>query len=463
MFNKNIWSNTAYFLLSLALLIIQALDNGYALVYSDSGAYIASGWDSHVPVDRPIMYAFFVRHISMAFSLWFVITMQAIIVTTLVLFTFKYFIKAANYFLCTFLTIAVLVAGTAVSYYTSQIMPDIFSGVVIICLGLLLTIEDLSKPVKIILAILVVFSNMAHSSNLLTSTLIIGFIILLTLIFKQIFQIPIKRICFVLLLIASSWLITPLLNYSLGAGFKVSRAPNIFIMGRLVESGILNQYLHDNCAPNSNPLCAYMDHLPEKAWHFLWYHESPLYAGGCRDAAGHHSDCWLIKNEEYRPLIKEIFTTPKYLKMYVAYAFRETMMQLVDFRNEGLAPMMEGSPVMGNIAWRFKKEYHQYINSKQSKAPYKAEINSIIQNVVISCCILFLGICFFVKRMRDRIPLQVRIFSLIVFLGIFFNAAICATFSMVASRFQGRVIWLLLLVSILFTIYQFRKKTKEII
>src|SRR4051812_45920988 len=98
--------NTGCFLLSLLCLCWQALNNGYALAYPDMGTYIAAGFSGDVPVDRPVMYAFFVRHISMAFSLWLVIVMQAIVVTVTLLITLRYFFNSAYYFLHTFLLIA---------------------------------------------------------------------------------------------------------------------------------------------------------------------------------------------------------------------------------------------------------------------------------------------------------------------------------------------------------------------
>lgn len=70
--NKHIL-NFVLFSLSVILLIMPAIVNGYPLVYSDSGTYIGSGFEGIVPVDRPIAYGLFVRHISVAYSLWFVI------------------------------------------------------------------------------------------------------------------------------------------------------------------------------------------------------------------------------------------------------------------------------------------------------------------------------------------------------------------------------------------------------
>jgi hypothetical protein len=266
---KKILLDAVFVILSLLCLIYPALDNGYPLVYSDTGTYIASGFSAQVPVDRPIMYCFFVRHISMACSLWFVIVMQAIVVTIVLLLTLRYFVKPTGIFRYTFIIILTLSLTTGISNYTSQVMPDIFSALAIICLSLLLIDENRSRPCKITLSILVIFSNMAHSSNLLTGTLFIFCVMILTLIFKNSFPVKKENIYFVVLLTITSWLMIPLMNLSLGAGFKVSRAPNIFLMGRLIESGVLNEYLHDHCQQKEIQLCQYMDHLPQESCFFL--------------------------------------------------------------------------------------------------------------------------------------------------------------------------------------------------
>jgi hypothetical protein len=143
--------------------------------------------------------------------------------------------------------------------------------------------------------------------------------------------------------------------------------------------------------------------------------------------------------------------------MFGIFAFKETLKQLINFRNDPLAPMIEGSPVIEKIKWGFKKDYNHYIISKQSKAPYTAETNSNIQNVVIFICTLFLMICFVFKKIRDTIPWNLKIVALSSFLGIVFNAAVCATFSMVANRFQGRIVWLLMFICMIIFECQLKK------
>jgi hypothetical protein len=179
------------------------------------------------------------------------------------------------------------------------------------------------------------------------------------------------------------------------------------------------------------------------SFHFLWDASSPLYDGGCVDKEGHNSDCWLVKNTQYDPIVKEILTTPKYLKSYFAYAAKESWRQLYSFEIEDLAPMMEGSPVIGNIWWRYKKEYNQYISAKQAFNPVTYRGLSLIQNILIGMCLFVLILFFFIKKIRQNISLNLYLFLGIILTAVICNAITCASLSMVAGRFQGRVIWLI--------------------
>jgi hypothetical protein len=52
-------------------LMLDAIYNGYPLVYSDTSTYLASGFELQTPVDRPITYGLFIRLTSLnGFSLW---------------------------------------------------------------------------------------------------------------------------------------------------------------------------------------------------------------------------------------------------------------------------------------------------------------------------------------------------------------------------------------------------------
>ena len=135
----------ALFLLSICFVLIwPALYNGYPLVYSDTGTYIAAGYTKEVPVDRPIIYCLFVRHMSLSHSLWFVLIAQVILVVYVIYMLVRRF-AVKNVLLLSTLIVLVLSFTTSISTYTSQIMPDIFSALSIIGMALLFTTQKMHK------------------------------------------------------------------------------------------------------------------------------------------------------------------------------------------------------------------------------------------------------------------------------------------------------------------------------
>lgn len=447
-FNSS-FAKVVYFVLSVIALIFPALINGFPLVYSDTGTYIASGFSGRVPFDRPLMYGLFVRHMSLATSLWFIIVLQAIFVWFVIMQLCRFVAEIKNPQLFTFILILFLSLTTGIANYTSQIMADIFSSILILSLCILLCVENLNVFLKVALSVLIVFSNMAHSSNLLVSTLMLFSINIFLFLFRKKAMFTFRRVLFATSLVAVSWLLVSTLNYAAGAGFRVSRASNIFMMARFAESGILKQYLDEQGDTLSEDWSRYRYHLPIQSSKFLWSTESPLYQGGCLSERGQPMDCWGVKNETYAPIVRTILTTPAYCMKYAGFIATETWKQVQHFETEPLIPMMENSPVMINVQWRFKADYKQYITAKQASIDFKYETINPIQKIVVISSLIFLMCFLFIKKFRVQVPYQIHQVIILCVTGLFFNAMVCCAFSMVSDRFQGRIIWLLPLLVLL--------------
>jgi len=127
-------------LILICILIWPAIYNGYPLVYSDTGTYISSGFSGVVPVDRPIIYGWFVRYMSLSHSLWFVLLAQAVTVFFEIYMVARRFISGNTVFIAMLIT-CILSFTTGLSNYTSQIMPDIFSALSIMGFAVILTAE----------------------------------------------------------------------------------------------------------------------------------------------------------------------------------------------------------------------------------------------------------------------------------------------------------------------------------
>src|SRR6266496_1010612 len=130
---KNITPAILSILFGSIILCYWAFMNRYPLVYNDTGTYIGSGFENYYPVDRPIFYGFFIRHISLHASLFLVVFAQGLVLSFLIHLLFREF-AYARYILWSQATIILLTLFTGVSFHVSQLIPDIFTPASMLCL-----------------------------------------------------------------------------------------------------------------------------------------------------------------------------------------------------------------------------------------------------------------------------------------------------------------------------------------
>ncbi|MDP3929784.1 MAG: hypothetical protein Q8R57_12235, partial [Bacteroidota bacterium] len=134
------WAQTiVVILLASASMLLPAFFNGFPLLYSDTGAYIASGFEGKVPLDRPITYGLFLRHASLAHSLWFVVLAQSIIVSALLWVVFTHFLgsgkRAAIWFLALVFGLNLI---SSLPWISGMLMADIFTPISFLLLYILM-------------------------------------------------------------------------------------------------------------------------------------------------------------------------------------------------------------------------------------------------------------------------------------------------------------------------------------
>lgn len=422
--------------LSVVALIYPALLNGYPLLYSDSATYIASGHDHFVPIDRPIFYGLFVWNTSFGLSLWTVIVVQAAIVLSLIYYTYSLFVKNGRRIYYTFLTVLILSLFTGLPNYVSQIMPDLFSGIMIWLVVLFYFSK--TKKSRIVLGVGLLFSSIVHNSNLLTLTLLVSLLLLVSLIgwLKEMRH----RSVVLFALLVGTWFFVPSVNFLFTHEWYLSKGGNVFFMGRLIESGIVKEYLDEECADHNYDLCKYKDNLPKHGYEFCWNDDSPLYDGGCKDS--NWVNCWIAKNDEYKAIITDILTTPKYLKEFVGITIHDLYRQFFYFDMIFFSKLEQGTG-LDSVVEHFMKDHPMLLKARQMKETLFYSTQNLIQRYFIGLSTLFILVWVAYSSIKRRTN-QKDLFAIsILVLGLIINAAIVSTFSMVECRYQGRLIWLL--------------------
>jgi hypothetical protein len=447
--------NTIFVLFSVILLTYPAIYNGYPLLYSDSASYIVSGHDGNVPIDRPIIYGLFVRHISLSFSLWFVVILQALFIIALVYYSFHLFIKSKDSNLYSFLTILILSVFTGLPNYVSQIMPDLFTGVMIWTTILLFFSEK--KLSRTILIVGISFSAIVHNSNLLTMSIIVMLIFLVAFIFK-IKQMK-KQLPFLASLVVFLWLLVPSVNYLFMKEWYVSKSGNVFLMGKMIQTGIIKDYLDEECQNNNYELCLFKDSLPKYAYEFLWNDNSPLYYGDCAKEGG-WSTCWKVKSGEYRKIILGALKKPHLLSKYLKISTIDVGRQIVYFDMIHFSNLGGKGSAFDEIIKCYFDDYNLFVKSKQYTQTIFYRVQNSIQRIAIVASTFIIILLAFAKK--TGIKKILKITTLVLSIGLVVNAAICATLAIVEGRYQGRIIWLIpLLCCIFIAIYFEDRKLKK--
>jgi hypothetical protein len=302
------------------------------------------------------------------------------------------------------------------------------------------------------LLILSVF-NLVHFSNLLITTSLTVLAIAGGVVFyrKQWFRQRARAIIYLCILTATSWILLPAANHLLGAGFITNRGKNVFMMGSLIESGLMKKYLEESCADKKYDLCNYLDSLPDYSYQFIWHENSPLYAGGCRDKDW--VNCWLEKDAEFGIIIHDLFSQRNYLMRFIGLGIKTGLCQLVSYKIPPRRPEGEESPVRWSIEKHLKRDYQRYISADQQQQALRWPALSMTQRIIVPIAMAFLLPFLLLPSLRSRIPISVRIFTLGVLLALVCNAFICSIFSTCTPRYQSRVIWIIPLLAIGYLIH----------
>ncbi|WEK37950.1 MAG: hypothetical protein P0Y53_10605 [Candidatus Pseudobacter hemicellulosilyticus] len=313
------------------------------------------------------------------------------------------------------------------SFLSSWLMPDVFMPVLLLCMGLLL-FTPLKLADKIMISLLALLSLGMHNANPYIC-LIILVVIAFAAIFKAVRRsyirngLGVARILYCLSLIVLSQLLLGLLHYNYGGSFKSSKGGSVFLMGSLVEMGVVKQYLDENCQHKSYFICAYKDSLPRN---FLWNEKSPIYKNGG----------WENNEKEYAAIAKDILTTPAYLKLVVAGSLKASVRQFSHYATgEAYSPWPKVSRALGE---NYPKDYQAYKRSRQFTGRLDFAFVNYSQTILFAGCMLFYVILLLDKRVADRY----KWLMLYILLGLIINAWFCATFSGVFHRYQARLIWL---------------------
>lgn len=426
-----------WLLLAGLILISAGLYNGFPLVTSDSGTYINSAVLYTVPDDRPIVYGLFIRATGLRFTLWFVILAQGLLLADL-LRRYAGLLAprlAANGF-GQLALVGVAAWATGMPWFCSQIMPDIFTAIGLLALGLLLLGAGQSVAAQAWLMFVLVLSAIMHSSNILTFSLVVlgvGIVGWRAGLFRR-GLLSVKRWRLATAGALVGWLLLPSVHAAFGGGFEISRASSAFLMARLCETGILEKFLQKNCDPADRySLCAYRDKLPNDAMIFMWDPNSPLNQTGG----------WNANRAEYQQIIGKIITSPRYYPYFLTETLQATLRQLTHVgHGDGLIPYRENTNPYWKVGEFANYELKEYLSSMQNRG--QLNFTALNERVYATYLLTLLGLGALLGTSWRRWLSSTAVLTVLVLAaGVVANALVTGGLANVLDRLQARVAWVL--------------------
>ncbi len=248
------------------MLVAPALWNGYPLLQYDTGGYLARWYEGYLVPSRSTVFGLYL-HFGEDSSFWLNLGIQAVATLWILQLTLRVFDMARPLRLLA-LSIA-LGLTTALPWLASMLLTDIFAGLSVLSLYILVAQRDcISTIEKLALFLFTAFAAATHSATLgvLLGLCCAGWIALPflghRLAASSLLQGSLTIVAGALMLLSA--------NFALSGQFAWTPGGYGVAFGRMLQDGIVARYLGDHCPQVKLKLCPYRNQLPATADEFLW-------------------------------------------------------------------------------------------------------------------------------------------------------------------------------------------------
>jgi hypothetical protein len=433
-------------LLAALLTCVLALYNHFPLTYSDTGNYLDNARDllhGHRAwiFFRPLTYGVFLMPFASSFTLWLLPLAQGLLIVGVV----DLALRSASVSLSGRALVglfAVLSSVTSLSWFSGQIMPDIFTPIVILLSFVLVWTPRSTDRTPWPAFVLLSFAIATHLSHFP----IYG-VLLFAGLGARVATDPSVRSWHragPLVLRAGGPLAVALLiviapNYVFHRQAVLSRSSSIFALAHLVEVGAAQRYLERVCPARRYALCAERTELRADMDWFLWSTTGPWARSEPAMARG---DSTFLR--EAPSIVAG--TLRQEWPAVLAHSLRATARQLVTFEiHPGEhAFSAEVAAAMERLDPGVARAYRA---SRQVNHGLPVGAATRLHYTAVGAALLALLWCL--RRLGGPRHWPFRVLVATVFLGLVVNAGVVASLATVHPRYQSRVAWLVVLVGAL--------------
>ena len=252
------------------MLLAPAFWNGYPLLQSDTGGYLARWYEGYLVPSRSTVFGLYL-HYGEHSHFWINLGVQALATMWILQLTLRVFGLARPWRL--FGSCLVLTLTTALPWLASMLLTDIFAGLSVLSLFILVLCGDrISRSEKVALLVFTAFAAATHSATMgvLLGLCCVGWIA------RPFLRGRIRASGLIqgTLTIALGAVMLVSANYALSGQVAWTPGGYSIAFARMLQDGIVTRYLNDHCATQQFKLCPYRNELPETADDFLWSRET---------------------------------------------------------------------------------------------------------------------------------------------------------------------------------------------
>jgi hypothetical protein len=425
-------------LLAAALLLTwPALWNGYPPVFADTGTYLGQALDRYLGWDRPPFYSLFLLSTHWGLSLWAPVLAQGLILAHLLSLALR--VQGLAGPLPLLAAAAALGAVTGLPWFAAQLMPDLFTGVVVLALWLLgFRAAGLTRAERIWMLLLAAGAVAVHQSHLplALGLVLVGAALLWAGRGWRAMAPAALRMLAPPLLAALAMVAVNLAGHGRPS---VSPFGSVFLATRLIYDGPGLAVLRRDCPGAGWRICAVVLGRGLPGWHnaFLWDPDGPLH----RELGG--AKAWA---PEAGAIIRAtVLDAPGAV---AAAALENTLRQLVMLdTGDGLEawPGVPGPEPL--IARHFPEELEAFRASRQQAGLLRPDAERLAPLYRAAALAGFAALVLMLATGRGRRAIglpgaALAAFVLVAALG---NAAVTGGLSGPVHRYQARLAWLFVL------------------
>lgn len=247
-------------------LIAPALWNGYPLLQWDTGGYLARWYEGYLVPSRSTVFGLYL-HLGEGSDFWINLCAQALVTLWILQLTLRVLNRAQPFRLLAISLLLILT--TALPWLSSLLLTDIFAGLAVLSLFILIAHGDrITALEKAALVLLTSFAAATHSATLgvLFGLCVLGF--LARPFLRR--WIGLGGLIQASLSLAAGSAMLLAANYALSGQLAWTPGGTGVAFGRMLQDGIVAKYLADHCGEEKLKLCPYRNELPATADDFLW-------------------------------------------------------------------------------------------------------------------------------------------------------------------------------------------------